>query len=197
MCMYRNVCIYKFMYIYICIYLWSLISPFLARQAAAQLREEMGVIRDEQVQPRMSTYTEHFNLHSACQPSHYMSTYTPCLSTYTLHVNFYPACQLKQITQNWASKACLSIREKALVGLQRPRFPQLWMNSLVGGSPLPLLSSFLSSSLALSDINVYEPQMRAHLGTAAHFCKEFVRKLTFTLHPTTFRHPWRSGRIWV
>ena len=32
-------------------------------------------------------------------------------------------------------------------------------------------SSLLLSSLELSDAKVYEPQTRARLGTASHFCK--------------------------
>ena len=32
-------------------------------------------------------------------------------------------------------------------------------------------SSLLLSSLELSDTQVYEPEIRARLGTAAHFCK--------------------------
>jgi len=38
------------------------------------------------------------------------------------------------------------------------------------GSPL-LHYHLLLSSLDLSDANVYQPQTRAHLGTAAYFCK--------------------------
>ena len=38
-------------------------------------------------------------------------------------------------------------------------------------------SSLLLSSLELSDTKVYEPQMRARLGTAAHFCEAVVIKL--------------------
>jgi len=34
----------------------------------------------------------------------------------------------------------------------------------------PLSSSLLLSSLELSDTQVYEPYIRARLGTAAHFC---------------------------
>ena len=38
-------------------------------------------------------------------------------------------------------------------------------------------SSLLLSSLELSDTQVYEPQIRALLGTASHFCKVVVLKL--------------------
>ena len=42
---------------------------------------------------------------------------------------------------------------------------------------VPLVSSLLLSSLELSDRKVYEPYMRALLGTAAHFCEVVVLKL--------------------
>jgi len=43
----------------------------------------------------------------------------------------------------------------------------------------PSSSSSLSlSSLELSDTKVYEPYIRAHRGTAAHFCEAVVLKLT-------------------
>ena len=45
------------------------------------------------------------------------------------------------------------------------------------GSGLLLFSSLLLSSLELSDTKVYEPQIRARLGTAAHSCEEGVLKL--------------------
>jgi hypothetical protein len=38
-------------------------------------------------------------------------------------------------------------------------------------------TSFLLSSLELSDVQVYEPSIRALLGTASHFCEQFVPKL--------------------
>jgi len=38
-------------------------------------------------------------------------------------------------------------------------------------------SSLLLSSLELSDTTVYEPQLRARLGTTAHFCEVAVLKL--------------------
>ena len=38
-------------------------------------------------------------------------------------------------------------------------------------------SSLLLSSLELSDSKVYEPYIRARLGTATHFCEVVVRKL--------------------
>jgi len=41
-------------------------------------------------------------------------------------------------------------------------------------------SSLLHSSLELSDTKVYEPYVRALLGTAAHFCKVVVLKLCGT-----------------
>ena len=40
-----------------------------------------------------------------------------------------------------------------------------------------LLFSLLLSSLELSDTKVYEPQIRALLGTASHFCEVIVPKL--------------------
>ena len=40
-----------------------------------------------------------------------------------------------------------------------------------------MFSFFLLSSLALSDANVYKPQVRALLGTAVYFCKAVVPKL--------------------
>jgi len=39
-----------------------------------------------------------------------------------------------------------------------------------------LLSSLLLPTLELSDTNVYEPEIRARLGTAAHFCEVVVLK---------------------
>ena len=44
-------------------------------------------------------------------------------------------------------------------------------------SLLLLFSSLLLSSLELSDTKVYEPSIRARLGTAAHFCEVVVLKL--------------------
>jgi len=41
----------------------------------------------------------------------------------------------------------------------------------VGERVVLLFSSLLISSLGLSDTKVYEPQIRARLGTASHFCK--------------------------
>ena len=38
-------------------------------------------------------------------------------------------------------------------------------------------SSLLLSSLKLSDTKVYEPQIRALLGTASHYCEVVVLKL--------------------
>ena len=38
-------------------------------------------------------------------------------------------------------------------------------------------SNLLLSSLELSDAQVYEPQIRARLGTASHFCEVVVLKL--------------------
>ena len=40
-----------------------------------------------------------------------------------------------------------------------------------------MVSSVLLSSLELSDTKVYEPQTRALLGTASHFCEVVVLKL--------------------
>ena len=40
-----------------------------------------------------------------------------------------------------------------------------------------LITSLLLSSLELSDTKVYEPQIRALLGTASHFCEVVVLKL--------------------
>ena len=42
---------------------------------------------------------------------------------------------------------------------------------------IPSSSSVSLSSLELSDTKVYEPQIRALLGTAAHFCEVVVLKL--------------------
>ena len=41
-----------------------------------------------------------------------------------------------------------------------------------------LHSSFLLSSLGLSDTKVYAPYMQALLGTASHFCEVVVLKWT-------------------
>jgi len=45
-------------------------------------------------------------------------------------------------------------------------------------------SSFLLSSLELSDTKVYEPQIRALLGTATQFCEVVVLKLRIILEQT-------------
>jgi len=42
---------------------------------------------------------------------------------------------------------------------------------------VPSSSSLLPSSLELSDTKVYEPQIRARLGTAAHLCGTFALRL--------------------
>ena len=47
--------------------------------------------------------------------------------------------------------------------------------------PRTFSSSLFFSSLELSDTKVFEPQIRALLGTAAHFCK--VRVLKLKLEP--------------
>ena len=44
-------------------------------------------------------------------------------------------------------------------------------------------SSVLPSSLGLSDAKVYEPYVRARLGTTAHFCKVVVFKLRAVTRP--------------
>jgi len=44
-------------------------------------------------------------------------------------------------------------------------------------SPRASSSSLFLSSLELSDAKVYEPQIRARLGTASHFCELVVLKL--------------------
>ena len=46
----------------------------------------------------------------------------------------------------------------------------------VGGGPAGGSSSLLLSSLELSGTKVYEPQIRALLGTASHFCEVVVLK---------------------
>ena len=45
------------------------------------------------------------------------------------------------------------------------------------GPGTPSSSSLLLSSLELSDTTIYEPYMRALLGTASHFCEVVVLKL--------------------
>jgi len=46
-----------------------------------------------------------------------------------------------------------------------------------GGRSWSSSSSLLLSSLELSDTKTYEPQIRALLGTASHFCEVVVLKL--------------------
>jgi len=46
------------------------------------------------------------------------------------------------------------------------------------GPEHPSSPSLLLSSLELSDTQVYEPSVRALLGTASHFCEVVVLKLT-------------------
>ena len=46
----------------------------------------------------------------------------------------------------------------------------------------PSSSSLLLSSLELSDTTVYEPPIRALLGTASHFCQVVVLKLRTVPH---------------
>ena len=48
---------------------------------------------------------------------------------------------------------------------------------VLGCRCVPLFSSLLHSSLELSDTQVYEPQIRALLGTASHFCQVVFLKL--------------------
>jgi len=50
--------------------------------------------------------------------------------------------------------------------------------SIVNLSAASSASSLLLSSLELSDTKVYEPEIRALLRTAAHFCKVGVLKLS-------------------
>jgi len=56
-------------------------------------------------------------------------------------------------------------------------------------------SSLLLSSLELSDTKVYEPLIRAHLGTAAHFCEVGVRKLRTVDCPACAHQPSRLDQI--
>ena len=62
-----------------------------------------------------------------------------------------------------------------MVGPHRPRLPSLPTNR-VSLTTHSSGSSLLLSSLELSDTKVYEPQIRARLGTAAHFCEVGVLK---------------------
>ena len=63
--------------------------------------------------------------------------------------------------------------------------------------PEPVSSSLLLSSLELSDAKVYEPQTRARLGTAAHFCEVVVLKLKNVSASTELPCPdWGSPRFW-
>jgi len=48
------------------------------------------------------------------------------------------------------------------------------------------------ASLELSDTNVYEPQIRALLGTASHFCEVVVLKLR-TVNPNAYTRRGASG----
>ena len=56
--------------------------------------------------------------------------------------------------------------------------PLATMKSKLGScrDQLGFFFSLLLSSLELSDIKVYEPQMRARFGTASHFCEVVVLK---------------------
>jgi len=61
--------------------------------------------------------------------------------------------------------------------------------------------SFLLSSLELSDTKVYEPCIRARLGTAAHFCEVVVLKfssplLTCDYYMSLSRMIDAGGRLW-
>jgi len=63
----------------------------------------------------------------------------------------------------------------------RPSVLSWWYHSLASSRALRVRreksSSLLLSSLELSDTKVYAPQMRARLGTAAHFCEVVILKL--------------------
>ena len=54
-------------------------------------------------------------------------------------------------------------------------------------------SSLLLSSLELSDTKVYEPSIRARLGTAAHFCGVVVLADTLAPRRISFRNKTESG----
>ena len=49
--------------------------------------------------------------------------------------------------------------------------------------PPSLLTTLLLSSLELSDTKVYEPQIRALLGTASRFCEVVVLKVPSSPNP--------------
>ena len=51
----------------------------------------------------------------------------------------------------------------------------MWI-TVLSPNPFPSSSSVLFSSPELSDTRVHEPQLRALLGTASHFCEEVVLK---------------------
>jgi len=56
--------------------------------------------------------------------------------------------------------------------------PMIKMERLEAGGKARAFSSYLLlSSLEWSDAKVYEPSIRARLGTAAHFCEVVVLKL--------------------
>jgi len=58
--------------------------------------------------------------------------------------------------------------------------PRLHLRPAPGRDPIMTASfspSSLLYSLELSDTKIYEPQIRAFLGTASHFCKVVVPKL--------------------
>ena len=78
----------------------------------------------------------------------------------------------QQVTSPWGERerVCIACRLSAAVSLT---LYAVLCPSVPAGHPS---SSLLISSLALSDTNVYAPQVRARLGTTAHFCKAAVLK---------------------
>ena len=59
------------------------------------------------------------------------------------------------------------------VRMVKAKWDAVWPNDSSRLAPTPVSSSsLLLSSLELSDTKVYEPQIRALLGTASHFCRQ-------------------------
>ena len=101
------------------------------------------------------------------------------------------ACHLPSIERghDWSrfSKSAMSTKKLRRSDQELGIFKDLYEMSLVTSS-----SSFLLSSLELSNTKVYEPQIRALLGTATHFCQAVV--LIFSHTGTTLSRPQTTSK---
>ena len=70
------------------------------------------------------------------------------------------------------------LRDEVIAALRIRKGLPSHLPPLNRSNPTPFFSSsLLLSSLELNDAKVYEPQIRALLGTSSHFCEEVVLKM--------------------